>query len=73
MSERDITVEEARGILSEYGGYGKVRVYHTYKQVYAGQIGSIKSTIQLDDLVEKDHIDRLYAVGNDGSVPIRRA
>lgn len=74
MSERDITIEEARAIIEEHGGYGKVRVYFVYSDVspYPDQIGSIKSVINLDEIY-KNGCKRLYAVGNDGSLPIRKA
>lgn len=74
----DITIDKAREILSDpgYDAYGKLRIYFEYSEdsIYAGQIGSVKSTYQLDDAV-KAGIDRIYTVGNDGTgmPPIRRA
>lgn len=73
--ETDMTVDEVRELIGTrgYDAYGSTRVYVVYADGsrYAGQVGSIKSTYQLDDAIGEG-IGRLYAVTRDG-VPIRRA
>ena len=46
-----INYNEAVSILNEFGGYGSVRVYATYKDgVYIGQKTGVKSITMLDEL-----------------------
>lgn len=73
--ERDTTADELREILTSrgYDAYGSTRAYCVYGEGsrYAGQIGAIKSTYQLDDAMGEG-VERLYVVER-SSVPIRRA
>lgn len=71
--EVDITIEEAKQILEEHGGYGSVRIYFVYSDVskYPDQIGAIKSVQNLDEIYENG-CKRLYAIGR-SSIPIRKA
>lgn len=73
--ETDMTIDEVRELIGArgYDAYGPTRVYCVYGEGsrYAGQVGAIKSTYQLDDAIGEG-VERLYAVTR-GSVPIRRA
>lgn len=74
--EVDITVEQAREIIAEHGGYGASRVYAVYGEssIYAAQITGIKSERHIGQLLEQGY-SRLYCVTNDGTgvPPIRKA
>lgn len=71
----DLTVEQAREILAVpgYDAYGSVRLYCVYGKhsQFAGQIGSIKSEWQLNDL-QCEGFDRLYMIER-SEVPIKKA
>lgn len=66
-----VTANEALEILKEHGGYGSVRVYGIIAEgeECAGQITAIKSRYH----VENKNLAVMYALGNDGMVPIRKA
>lgn len=66
-----VTAEEALEILAVHGGYGRVRVYGILgdDEECAGQMSSIKSKYH----VNERSYSVIYTIGNDGTVPIRRA
>lgn len=66
-----INAEEALAILAEHGGYGSVRVYGIIAEgeECAGQMTAVKSKYH----VEEKNLAVMYALSNDGSVPIRKA
>ena len=73
MSEVELSNAEARAMIlsPSFDGYGGTRIYAIFadSSVYAGQITVIKSLFHLD----RDLYSRIYAVSNNGTVPIRRA
>ena len=73
MQEIDVTNDEAMTIITEHGGYGSVRVYAVIADGHecAGQRVPIKSRVNLTE--PRYPIERLYAVANDGMVPIKKA
>lgn len=66
-----ITPAQALEILAVHGGYGQVRVYGIIAEgeECAGQVTAIKSKYH----VEEKNVAVMYAVGNDGMIPIRKA
>jgi len=66
--EFDVTIEEAKAILSTHGGYGAVRLYG-YSADYPDQMQSIKSEHKLDTY----HWNRVFYKTNNGQVPISKA
>lgn len=66
-----VTKDEALEVLAEHGGYGSVRVYGTLAEdeECGGQLVSIKSKYNL----EERKYGAIYTLGNNGSIPIRKA
>ena len=63
--ETNITSEQALEILAEHGGYGSVRVYGETEN---GPV-AIKSKYHLENY----NLTRIYAVSNNGTIPVFKA
>lgn len=60
-----IDFDTAQALINAFGGYGSTRVYGTFRDgVYKGQIASIKSLNQLDELISVYNLDLTACTSN---------